>query len=164
MNLKIEICEPSNYQTIADIYNEHIIQHYCTMELNLQTANDIESWVNDFNDRERLYVLKKEEQVIGWGIIKKYSIRLGYYHACEISIYLQKTATGNGYGPMFKKFLIEECKALNYHHIVSKVWANNRASVRYNQKSGFTIVGTQKEIGYIDGKWIDVVIMQYLIK
>lgn len=158
----IELCQPKNYQAVADIYNEHIVQHNCTMDLATKTADDIARWVKDFNTRERLYVVKKASRVIGWGIIKKYSSRMGYQRTCETAIYFRTTAIGKGYGTMLKKFLMQICKTLDYHHIVGKIWATNRASIEYNRKLGFTIVGTQKEIGYVDGKWIDVVIMQYV--
>lgn len=37
-------------------------------------------------------------------------------------------------------------------------------SILYNQKLGYTIVGTQKAIGFRNGKWLDIVIMQYVIE
>ncbi|MEZ4686291.1 MAG: GNAT family N-acetyltransferase [Bacteroidia bacterium] len=116
-----------------------------------------------FHDREKLYVLKNEVEVIGWGIIKRYSDREGYSLSCETAIYLRRSEMRKGYGSLMKRFLIEECRKMGYHHLVAKIFASNQASIQYNLKLGYEIVGRQKEIGILNGDWIDVVIMQYII-
>ncbi len=162
-NIKIEIAQSDNYQRIADIYNEYILLGNATMQDSLYDGEKIKSWVDHFNDRERLYVLKKENTVIGWGIIKKYSDREGYRFACETAIYLTQSELRKGYGSLMKRFLITQCKSLNYRHLVAKIFATNTASIEYNLRLGYTIVGRQKSIGFKNGKWMDIVIMQYLI-
>ena len=63
-----------------------------------------------------------------------------------------------------KKYIIAACKELNYKHLVAKVFANNTSSIIYNEKLGYTIVGTQKEVGYKNNTWQDIVVMQYIIE
>ncbi len=163
-DVKIEECQQSQTQAVADIYNEYIKLGNATMEEKLYSADDISNWLQNFNAREKLYVLLRGEKVIGWGIIKKYSDREGYRFACETAVYLTSSEMRKGYGSLMKHFLIDKCKILNYHHLVAKIFAVNKASIEYNLKLGYTIVGTQKEIGYKNGEWQDVVIMQYIIQ
>lgn len=163
-NLKIQIANPQDYSAIANIYNEYIINGGATMDEIIKIDKDIAGWVAKFNDRERLFVLKKATQIIGWGIIKKYSDRSGYRTTCETAIYLTAAEKGNGYGTFLKKEIMNVCKELGYRHLVAKILGGNQASIVYNQKLGYTIVGTQKDVGFRDGQWYDVVIMQYLIK
>jgi L-amino acid N-acyltransferase YncA len=160
---KIEIAQSDDFHRIAEIYNEYILLGNATMQDSLYDAEKIKYWIDNFNDRERLYVLKDGELVIGWGIIKKYSDREGYRFACETAIYLTQSELRKGYGSLMKKFIIRECKSLNYRHLIAKVFATNTASIGYNLSLGYTIVGTQKEIGYKNEQWMDIVIMQYLI-
>jgi phosphinothricin acetyltransferase len=134
------------------------------MEETLKTADDIAGWLHNFNDREKLFVLKKNEITIGWGIIKRYSDREGYRYACETAVYLTYSKLGKGYGTMMKKYLIDVCKSLHYKHLIAKIFANNQTSITYNQKLGYTVVGTQNQIGFKNNEWVDIVIMQYLIK
>ncbi len=163
-NILIEKCNPQHYADVAKIYNEHIEQDNCTMDENNYDATGIAKWIENFNDRERLYVLSVNNiGVIGWGIIKRYTDREGYRAACETAIFLKQDELGKGYGTFFKKRIIQECKALGYHHLVAKIWASNTVSIEYNKKLGYEIVGIQKEIGYKNGKWIDIAIMQYII-
>lgn len=162
--ISIQPCTPNHYQSIADIYNEHILLGVSNMVETTVDYSEIERWVSNFNNREGLYVsLDESNKVIGWGIIKRYSDREGYRFACETAIYLKNSETGKGYGSQMKRFLIEECKRLKYHHLVAKIFSNNTGSIVYNEKIGYEIVGRQREIGFRDGKWLDMIIMQYII-
>jgi L-amino acid N-acyltransferase YncA len=165
MKAEVNILEatPADYQPIADIYNEFIALGTATMDETLKTADDIAKWVEKFHDREKLYVIKENLITIGWGIIKRYSDREGYRFACETAVYITAGKVGKGYGTMIKKHLIEVCKKLNYKHLVAKIFSSNKGSIAYNEKLGYTIVGTQKQIGYKNHKWQDIVIMQYVI-
>jgi L-amino acid N-acyltransferase YncA len=162
-NITIDLASEMDYERMAEIYNESIQKGAATMEESHYTAAKISAWVEKFEERERLYALKDAGKTIGWGIIKFYSPREGYRFACETAIYITETELRNGYGSLMKNFLIEKCKELDYHHLVAKIFASNTASIEYNLKIGYSIVGRQKEIGFRNGKWVDIVIMQYLI-
>ncbi len=154
-----------DFESVADIYNEYILLGNVTMEESLYDYDRVKKWVEGFDESEKILVLKNAQgRVIGWGVVKKYSEREGYKTACETSVYLTQQECGKGYGTMLKKHLIEECKKVGYHHIVAKIFASNTSSIEYNLKLGYEMVGRQKEIGYKNGHWQDVVILQYLIK
>ncbi|MEM7375519.1 MAG: N-acetyltransferase family protein [Bacteroidota bacterium] len=159
----IDLARAEDYQAIADIYNVFIQGGESTMEEDIHTRAHIEGWVKKFNERERLFVLKKEGQVIGWAIIKRYSDRKGYRFAAETAVYLHPDALGKGYGSYLKTYVIGQCRELGYHHLVAKIFATNDISIEYNRKLGYTIVGRQKEIGFKNGHWQDVVIMQLVL-
>lgn len=162
--MRIELAIPKDFPIIAAIYNEYIRLGNATMEENIYTEKEIQAWVDKFNEREKLYVAKIDEEVIGWGIIKRYSDRNGYRFACETAVYLTASELGKGYGTQMKKYLIEQCRAMDYRHLVAKIFASNEGSIQYNLKLGYTIVGTQNKIGFRSGHWQDVVIMQLILE
>lgn len=167
MNLNaphIVSAESADYAAVAEIYNVYIAQGTSTMDETPKTAADIAGWVAKFHDRERLFVLKRQDKVLGWGIIKRYSDREGYRFACETAVYLLPEELGKGLGSMMKRHLIAVCRELAYSHLVAKIFADNTASIAYNEKLGYTVVGRQEQIGFKRGRWVDVVIMQYLIE
>jgi len=147
---------------IAEIYNEAIALGGVTMDQDAYTLEDIAAIVKKFNHRETILVAQKEDLVIGWGIIKRYSDRPGYYVCCETSIYFSFSSTGKGYGHSLQSALLEKVKAFGYHHVVAKILATNPQSIRFHQRFGFEMVGIQKEIGYHQGKWLDVAILQLI--
>ncbi len=161
--LSIELATNNDFAAVAAIYNEYIDLGGSTMQETHYTAQGIQGWVEKFSDREKLYVLKNSSETIAWGIIKRYSDREGYRFACETAIYITQSELRKGHGSRMKKFIIEQCKAMGDHHLIAKIFATNTASIEYNLKLGYTIVGRQNEIGFRDGKWLDIVIMQYLI-
>lgn len=148
---------------IADIYNEHIRKGGSTMDREIKTANDIVGWLENFNERELIECLEVDGEIIGWGIIKRYSDRLGYSKTCETAIYLRSDKLRMGYGTKMKLSIINKCREMGYHHLVAKIFASNKASIEYNRKLGYEVVGTQREVGNFDGKWLDVTIMQLIL-
>ena len=148
---------------ITSIYNEHIAIGNSTMDREPKPVEVIEDWFRNFNDRELIVILEEEDKVLGWGIIKQYSDRAGYSRACETAIYLAANQTRKGYGSKMKIWIIEKCKELGYNHLVAKIFASNIASIEYNKKLGYEVVGTQNKIGFVAGEWQDVTILQLLI-
>lgn len=161
--MKFRIADINDAQAVMEIYNEHIADGNSTMDLQPKSLTEIEDWFKGFWQRELIVMLEDENNVLGWGIIKRYSDREGYAKACETGIYLRADETRKGYGTLMKKWIIEKCRELGYHHLVAKVFSSNTASIEYNKKLGYELVGKQKEIGYVDGQWQDVTIMQLLI-
>jgi L-amino acid N-acyltransferase YncA len=132
------------------------------MELVTDGAHFV-SMLESFHEREALLVVEDEGTLQGWGVVKRYSERIGYRVACETSIYLHREHTGRGYGTALQRALMSKVRELDYHHIVAKIWASNTGSIRFHEKFGYEVVGIQKEVGYLDGKWRDVAILQCVL-
>lgn len=161
--LQIRPAIDADYGAIASIYNEAIAHGGITMDGQPKTADNIQATVQKMTDRERILVGEADGRVMGWGIVKRYSDRLGYRVCCETSIYLTVSAQGKGYGKQLQAAVMEQARQFNYHHIVAKILAANPGSVRFHEKFGFETVGVQKEVGFINGIWHDVVIMQCIL-
>lgn len=158
---KIRGVRPSDGDFIAQVYNQYLGQG--SLDLEEKKGAYFEAAIEQLGSREGIWILEIEDQAAGWGQIKKYSPRLGYQYTAETSVYLEQSFRRKGYGSHMKRFLIEEAKTLNYKHLVAKILAQNEASIQYNLKFGYEIVGTQRSVGYVNGKWIDVVIMQLVL-
>ena len=163
MHLVIRKYVETDFQAIADIYNESIALGDRNMDCRVFGAEDVRQWVAKFDARETILAAEREGQIVGWGIIKRYSDRLGYRTACETSIYLALSETGKGYGSLIQQKLLERVEAFGYHHVVAKVVAANHRSIAFHQRFGFEMVGVQKEIGYLRGRWHDVAILQLIL-
>ena len=161
--LSVREATQEDYGAIASIYNEAIAQGGITMDTGLYCAADIDAITQKMSDREGYLVAVIDRQVLGWGVIKRYSDRVGYALCCETSVYLAAAETGKGYGTVLQTALMKRVAALEYHHIVAKILAANESSVRFHERFGFETVGIQKEIGLLNGVWHDVVIMQCLL-
>lgn len=154
---------PKDFQAIADIYNEAIIQGSITMDCVPKSEEDMRSLTENFHDRETILMAEQNERAIGWGIIKRYSDRPGYNLCCETSTYLTFGEIRRGYGSLLQKALLQQVIEFGYYHVVAKILAVNLGSIAFHQRFGFEVVGIQKEIGFLQGEWCDVVILQLIL-
>ncbi len=162
-NLALRDATLDDAAVIAEIYNETIRTGYGTMDAEPKTDADIRAQMEGFTKREAYLLLERDDAVVGWGVIKRYSDRPGYRFCCETSVYLRHAELRKGYGSYIKRAVIERCKAYGYHHLVAKIWASNTASIEYNKNFGYELVGIQKEIGYMNGRWQDIALMQLVL-
>ena len=162
-DIRIRPVAQPDFEAIAHIYNESIAKGGITMDTEPKQAKDIRSIVQKLGNREVLLVAVLAAEVVGWGIVRKYSDRPGYQVCCETSVYLSSRQIGKGYGKALQTALMAQVATYGYHHIVAKIIANNQASIQFHQQFGFSPVGIQKEIGLIENQWYDVLIMQCLL-
>jgi L-amino acid N-acyltransferase YncA len=161
--LLIRAATPDDCPAIADIYAETVQAQDATMDLEPRPAAYFRGLIAGLGDRERFVVLERDGATLGWGRIMAYSDRAGYAPAAETAVYLRRGIRRQGLGSHLKRWIIDECRRLGYHHLVAKVYAGNKASIEYNRRLGYELVGIQREIGWVGGRWEDVAIMQLVL-
>ena len=150
--------------SIASIYSESILERNATMVLDPVSCEKMQHQIRGINERESIIVATTDHgQVAGWGIVKFYSDRPGYASACETSLFVDAAFRNQGVGNAIQAELVQRARKAAFHHIVVKIWAQNKTSIALHEKHGFEMVGIQKEIGHVDHKWIDVAVMQCLL-
>lgn len=55
---------------------------------------------------------------------------------------------------------MEKAKQYGYKHLTAKIFSNNTSSINFFKKFGYTVVGTQHKIGFLNDEWLDLVIME----
>lgn len=162
MGLTVRPAGPEDCETLALIYQQSLDARDSSMEIET-SGEHFRTILNNQGARECLLLGEENRRVVGWGIVKKYSDRVGYRVACETSIYLRRDGTGRGYGTALQTALMDKVREFQYHHIVVRIWARNHGSIRFHERFGFQMVGVQKEVGYLDGEWKDVAVMQCVL-
>ncbi len=162
--LEVRECSIEDAAGIAEIHNQAIWKGGATMEVVLKKPEDVVAQIQSFDERETILVLEEAGELLGWGIIKKYSYRPGYRVCCETSVFLRHGMRRKGLGTYLKRIVIERCRAYGYHHLLARIWNENKASIEYNRKLGYEIVGVQREVGHCHGQWQDICIMQLVLK
>ena len=145
---------------ITAIHNETIATRSATMETDPKTEEGVRAWLAGLGDRQEVLVAELDGGVVGWGVIKRYSPRPGYRFAGETSVFLRRDRRRQGIGTALKTAVIARAKELGYHHLVARIVARNHDSISYNQRLGYEMVGIQREVGFLDGRWEDIAVMQ----
>ena len=162
MTLTIRHAGPSDAPTIADIYNEGIVDRSATFETQPRTADDILGRLAD-GERFPMLVAVEEGVVRGWAALSVYRSRPCYAGIAEFSIYLDRAARGRGVGRQLLAALIDAARDRGYWKLVSRVFPFNTASRALCKSCGFREVGIYEKHGCLDGVWLDVVVVERLI-
>jgi L-amino acid N-acyltransferase YncA len=148
---------------IAEIYSQGILERIATFESEPRTADDIRTKLKNDGERHPTLVAEQNGKVLGWASISLYRPRECYRGIGEFSFYIHRDARGHGVGQILLQALIDEAERLGYWKLLSRVFPFNHASLNACKKQGFREVGVYENHAKLDGKWLDVVIIERLI-
>ena len=100
---------------------------------------------------------------IGWGSLNGFNQRPAYDHVVDLSVYVERAWRGRGVGGAVLAALVDRARTLGYHKMVLAAFPDNAAGMALYARLGFTRVGVYREQGRLDGRWVDVVVMERLL-
>jgi L-amino acid N-acyltransferase YncA len=148
---------------IARIYNEGIEDRVATLETTLRTAEERRGWLASRDARHPVLVACDGTEVVGWASLNPFNPRPAYDHVAEFSVYVMRARRGTGVGSLLLGVLQERARDLGYHKLVLAAFPWNASGMRLYEKHGFREVGIYHEHGWLDGRWVDVVVMEKVI-
>ena len=149
---------------IASIYNQGIEDRVATLETELRTAHERREWLAARGERHPVFVAERDGRVIAWGSLNRFNPRAAYDHVADLSIYVDRAARGRGVGRVLLARVIDEARRIGYHKMVLAAFPTNAAGMRLYEAMGFTRVGIYREQGLLDGRWVDVILMEQILK
>lgn len=153
---------PSDAAHISRIHNQSIASNDVTMRESSVPVSEASALIQDTHEHSAVLVVALGEVVCGWGRVWPYSAREGYRFAAETALFIDRPFQGQGLGTILQAALIKEGIHQGYHHFVAKIMADNSTSIHVHVKLGYAVVGVQHEIGYKNGSWTDVAILEYI--
>jgi phosphinothricin acetyltransferase len=148
---------------ITRIYNEGIRDRLATLETEERTPQERLAWLEARDERHPVLVAERAGAVAGWGSLNVFNPRPAYAHVADFSIYVGREGRGAGIGKALLAALIERARELGYHKLVLAAFLQNEAGMRLYTRFGFREVGVYREQGLLDGRWVDVIIMERLL-
>ena len=148
---------------IAEIYNQGIEDRVATYETRLRSAADQLAWLRSIGGRYPAVVAQVDGEIIGWAGAVPYRDRECYRGIGEFSMYVRRDSRGQGIGDALIAALIVEAERLGLWKLLSRVFPFNEASRALCRKHGFREVGVYEKHARLDGRWLDVVIVERLI-
>jgi L-amino acid N-acyltransferase YncA len=149
---------------IARIYNEGIEDRCATLETELRSADERTEWLRRRGPRHPVVVAVDDGGVVlGWGSLNQFNPRPAYDHVVDFSLYVSRDQRGGGVGSALLGAVESRARALGYHKMVLAAFPSNAAGMRLYERRGFTTVGVYHEQGRLDGRWVDVVLMEKIL-
>ena len=162
--LVVRAARPDDIRAITRIYNQGIEDRIATLEVDAKTEADVRAWLLD--DRPTRYetlVAESDGAIAGWAALRPYSHRCAYAGVADLSVYVARDARGKGVGEQLLLALEERARSNDFHKIVLFTFPFNEAGQRLYRKRGFREVGTFREQGTLDGRLIDILIMEKIL-
>ena len=162
-HIEVRSAVEADVPSITRIYNEGIIDRVATLEVEERTEEERRAWLTNRSERHPVLVAVRDGQVVGWASLNQFNPREAYRFVADFSVYVAREARGSGIGSRLLEALIAEARRLGYHKLVLAAFPFNGAGRRLYRRFGFREVGTYREQGVLDGRWVDVIIMELLL-
>jgi L-amino acid N-acyltransferase YncA len=161
--IHIRIARLGDAAAIAEIYNQGIEDRVATYETELRSAEDQQAWLEAIADSYPVVIAQIDGEIIGWAGAGPYRHRECYRGIGEFSMYVRRDWRRRGVGDLLLAGLISEAERLGLWKLLSRIFPFNKASRALCRKHRFREVGVYEKHARLDGRWLDVVIVERLI-
>jgi phosphinothricin acetyltransferase len=163
--LAIRRARREDIPAITRIYNQGIADRVATLEVDDKTEDDVTTWLlEERPTRYAVLVAESNGTIAGWAALRPYSHRCAYADVADLSVYVERDARGKGVGEQLLAALEESARSDDFHKIVLFTLPFNESGKRLYRKRGFREVGTLREQGSLDGRLVDVLIMEKILE
>lgn len=100
------------------------------------------------------------DTVLGYAYADKFRERHAYRFVVETTIYVAGELQRQGVGRLLYEALIDTLRAQDFTQAISSISLPNDASIALHESVGFRRAGVYREVGFKDGRWIDVGLWQ----
>jgi L-amino acid N-acyltransferase YncA len=150
-------------EIICTIYNQGIEDRLATLETEQRTPAERCEWLAARGPRHPVFVAEVDGMVVGWASLNVFNPRPAYRHVADVSVYVERGGRGHGVGRRLLAHLADVARTLGYHKLVLAAFPFNHAGMALYERLGFRTVGTYREQGELDGRWVDVIVMERLL-
>ena len=149
--------ETRDIAAIVEIYNHYIRNTIISFEEKEIDIAEISSRIKKVKSAGLWWLVAEERnQVVGYAYASTWNARSAYRNTVEVSVYLDCSATGKGYGSQLYSELFRRLESRSIHVVIGGISLPNLESIKLHEKFGMRQVAHIKEVGYKFGRWIDV--------
>ncbi|RAJ82356.1 phosphinothricin acetyltransferase [Chitinophaga dinghuensis] len=149
---------------IVAIYNTTIAGRMVTADTEPVTVESRLNWFHAHDaDRRPLWMIEDAGINIGWMSFQSFYGRPAYNGTVEVSIYLDETARGKGYGGEILRYAISVSPNFKIDTLLGFIFAHNIPSLKLFEKIGFQEWAHLPDIALMDGARRSLKILGYKI-
>jgi L-amino acid N-acyltransferase len=149
---------PSDAPAIAAIWNHYIRHTTVTFNPTEKTADEIATLTTA---PHAVFVATDGARVTGFARHFQFRSGAGYARAAEHTILLAPDAPrGQGTGRALMQAILDDATARGIGAMIAGVSGDNAAGRAFHAAMGFDTVGLIPAIGWKNGHWLDLVLMQ----
>jgi phosphinothricin acetyltransferase len=160
-DLAIRPAVAADADAIAAIYNHYVANTVITFEEEPVAAAAMAARISEVLGQGLPWLVAEHAGLlVGYSYATKWKTRSAYRHSVETTIYLRHGSEGCGIGKTLYAALLASLKRAGIHAVIGGAAMPNPASVALHEKLGFEHVGTFRQVGFKQGRWVDVAYWQ----
>jgi phosphinothricin acetyltransferase len=94
--------------------------------------------------------------VLAYAYATRFRDRPAYRYCVETSVYVAGATQGQGVGRLLYEALVDTLRAQGFTQAIGVITLPNDRSITMHESVGFQRAGVYREIGFKQGRWIDV--------
>lgn len=151
--LKFRNAELADLNTIVAIYNSTIASRMVTADVEEVSVESKVQWFKEHNEETRpLWIVEDGDgQIVGWVSFSSFHERAAYSGTVEVSIYLDESCRGKGYGKTILQYCIDNAGKFGVNNLVALIFLHNEPSLKLFRYFGFEDWGTLPDVAILDG-------------
>jgi phosphinothricin acetyltransferase len=162
--VSVRYAEPRDAAEIARIYNQGIEDRLSTLETQLRSPEERGEWLVAHGERHPVFVAADQSgHIVGWSCLNRFNPRAVYDNVADLSVFVAREARRRGVGTVLMEKLESRAREIGYHKLVLAAFATNRPALALYERQGFSYVGVYHEQGVLDGRWMDVALMEKIL-
>lgn len=152
-NLKLRNAELADLNKIVAIYNSTIASRMVTADVEEVSVESKEKWFHEHNPQTRpLWIVEdSDRQIVGWVSFSSFHERPAYSGTVEMSIYLDESSRGKGYGKTILQYCIDNAGKFGVNNLVALIFLHNEPSLKLFRHFGFEDWGMLPDVAVLDG-------------
>ena len=163
--VQIRLVERRDAEAIRSIYNTEVAETTVTFDLVPRTLDEQVEWIDDHTgarpgDRRRRRGRRRGGRV---RLALPLQGAAGVRHDGRGLGLRRRDRRGEGIAPALLEELLRLAAEYGFHSVIARIVGGHEASIALHERCGFTIVGTEREVGRKFGRWLDVVEMQRMV-
>lgn len=162
--LNIRKATVNDLPAITEIYNDAVMNTTATFDTQTRSIEDRTAWFNNRDDNFPIFVAEKNDAIVGYVSLNKWSDKKGYDRTAEISLYILPGFQGEGIGKRLIEFIVAEAQETHLHSILARITEGNEVSIHLHKAVGFEVCGQLKEAGFKFDRYLDVTFMQKMLR
>ena len=160
--MEIRPADNSDAARIAEIYAHYVTETVVTFDLEAPLLSDWEGRLRASADAGYPVLVSCEDaRVVGFALLFAWKSRPAYRYTAEVSIYLDPSFTGMGWGRVLLEQLLHEARRVGIRQVIATIAdAGFDASVAVHRALGFRTIGRLERVGFKQDRWVDVELLQ----
>ncbi|MBT2659324.1 N-acetyltransferase [Bacillus sp. ISL-18] len=157
---KTRLASINDLESILSIYNQGIEDRIATLEEDQKDIGYMTEWFSNHNRRFAVIVIENNDKIVGWASLNSYSNRCAYAGVADLSIYIRRDYRGKGAGTLLLNEIERTAIKNEFNKIILFTFPFNNLGQSLYRKNGYREVGIFKNQGKLDGRFVDVMIME----